>query len=162
MTDYAPPRSSQDFNFFVPAGSHAMSHYQNHSGVNYLFNNSQVQYPAVNTNYSTYPTQCLPAQHSTSPSTYLSSSSPMAYNYQPSFSRTPMIPSQARAVTAAPCFSPHHTQRSQLRDTRYETYSIPDTESQDSFNEETKASEPVEPAMEGYPDVKDFDDLMKR
>ena len=73
-----------------------------------------------------------------------------------------MIPSQPRAVTAAPLFSPHHTQRSQFRETRYETYSIPDTESQDSFNEDTRASEPVEPAMEGYPDVKDFDDLMKR
>ena len=162
MTEYDPPRSSQDFNFFVPAGTHAMSHYQNHSGVNYLFNSGQVQYPAVNTNYSTYPTQCIPGQHSTNSTAYLSNSSPMAYSYQPSFSRTPMIPSQPRAVNATPLLSPQYSQRPQIRDTRYETYPIPDTESQESFNEDTRASEPVEPAMEGYPDVKEFDDLMKQ
>lgn len=162
MTEYAPHRGSQDFNIFLPAGNHAMSHYQNHAGVNYLFNNGQVQYTAVNPNYSTYSTQCLPSQHSANPTTYLPSSSPMAYNYQPSFSRTPMIPSQPHAVTTAHSFSPQTAQRPQIRDVRYESYSIPDTESQESFNEDTRASEPVEPAMEGYPDVKEFDDLMKR
>ena len=162
MTEYAPPRSSQDLNFFLPTGNHAMSHYQNPSGVHYLFNNSQVHYPSVNTTYSTYPTQCVPTQQSANSNTYLPSSSPMAYNYQPSFSRTPMVPSQPRATASAPFFSPQSSQRPQIRDPRYETYSIPDTESQESFNEATKASEPVEPAMEGYPDVKEFDELMKR
>lgn len=73
-----------------------------------------------------------------------------------------MIPSQPRAVAATPLLSPQYAQRPQIRDTRYEAYPIPDTESQESFNEDTRASEPVEPAMEGYPDVKEFDDLMKR
>jgi len=86
----------------------------------------------------------------------------MAYNYQPSFSRPPMVPSQPRATTGAPFFSPQNSHRPQIRETHYETYSVPDTESQESFNEDTRASEPVEPAMEGYPDVKAFDDLMRR
>jgi hypothetical protein len=73
-----------------------------------------------------------------------------------------MVPSQPHGTTTAPFYPPPNTQRPQMRDSRYETYSIPDTESQESFNEDTKASEPVEPAMEGYPDVKEFDELMKR
>lgn len=73
-----------------------------------------------------------------------------------------MVPSQPRAMASAPYSSPQNTYRPSIRDPRYETYSIPDTESQDSFNEDTKASEPVEPPMEGYPDVKEFDELMKR
>lgn len=36
------------------------------------------------------------------------------------------------------------------------------TERQDSENENTMLSEPVVPALEGYPDVHDFDELMKR
>lgn len=162
MTEYAPSRRSQDLNLFLPTGHHTTSHYQNPNGVHYLFNNSQVQYPSVNTNYSPYQTQCLPNQSLPNSNTYLSSSSSMAYNYQPSFSRTPVVPSQPLAATTAPFYSPTTTQRPQMWDPKYEAYSIPDTESQESFNENTKASEPVEPAMEGYPDVKDFDDLMKR
>lgn len=36
------------------------------------------------------------------------------------------------------------------------------TECQDSPNEDTMLSEPVVPPLEGYPDVHDFDELMKR
>lgn len=37
-----------------------------------------------------------------------------------------------------------------------------DIESQDSFNQDTMLSEPMVPPLEGYPDVKEFDELMKR
>jgi hypothetical protein len=37
-----------------------------------------------------------------------------------------------------------------------------DVESQESFNEETMQSEPVTPALDGFPDVREFDQLMKR
>ena len=37
-----------------------------------------------------------------------------------------------------------------------------DIESQESVNQESMLSEPIVPALDGYPDVKEFDDLMKR
>jgi hypothetical protein len=37
-----------------------------------------------------------------------------------------------------------------------------ETEDQDSVNRDTMLSEPVSPALEGYPDVKDFDLLIRR
>jgi hypothetical protein len=37
-----------------------------------------------------------------------------------------------------------------------------DTEDQDSVNRDTMLSEPVSPILEGYPDVKEFDLLMRR
>lgn len=35
-------------------------------------------------------------------------------------------------------------------------------ESQESFNEESMVSEPVSPPLEGFPNVEEFDELMKR
>lgn len=37
-----------------------------------------------------------------------------------------------------------------------------DIESQESCNSENMLSEPILPALDGYPDVHEFDDLMKR
>jgi hypothetical protein len=45
-----------------------------------------------------------------------------------------------------------------LRDALGET----DIESQESRNEGTMLSEPVVPALDGFPDVKEFDQLMQR
>lgn len=38
----------------------------------------------------------------------------------------------------------------------------PEIEGQESCNEQTMMSEPVVPALEGFPDVREFDQLMKR
>ena len=40
-------------------------------------------------------------------------------------------------------------------------YGMPETEEQDSFNDVSMQSEPVVPPLEGYPDVKKFDQLLK-
>lgn len=45
-----------------------------------------------------------------------------------------------------------------LRDALSET----EIESQESRHEETMLSEPVVPALDGFPDVKEFDQLMRR
>lgn len=39
---------------------------------------------------------------------------------------------------------------------------LQETEEQDSVNRDTGESEPMEPPLDGYPDVNDFDDLMNR
>lgn len=43
-----------------------------------------------------------------------------------------------------------------------DAYTMADTEDQTSFNQDSMLSEPVVPALEGYPDVKAFDQLMRR
>jgi hypothetical protein len=37
-----------------------------------------------------------------------------------------------------------------------------DIESQESFNQDSMLSEPIIPSLDGYPDVKEFDELMRR
>jgi hypothetical protein len=43
-----------------------------------------------------------------------------------------------------------------------DSYSLIDTEDQDSVNRESMLSEPISPVLEGYPDVNEFDVLMAR
>jgi hypothetical protein len=43
-----------------------------------------------------------------------------------------------------------------------DSYSLIDTEGQDSVNRETMLSEPLSPVLEGYPDVNEFDALIVR
>lgn len=44
----------------------------------------------------------------------------------------------------------------------FELALLQETEEQDSVNRESGMSEPIEPALEGYPNVDEFDDLMKQ
>ena len=43
-----------------------------------------------------------------------------------------------------------------------DSYSLIDTEDQDSVNRESMLSEPISPVLEGYPDINEFDVLMAR
>jgi len=53
---------------------------------------------------------------------------------------------------------PHQHRRLSLHDPLRE----PEIEGQESCNEHTMMSEPVMPPLEGFPDVREFDQLMKR
>jgi hypothetical protein len=44
----------------------------------------------------------------------------------------------------------------------HEAFAEPDLENQDSRNEDTMLSEPIIPPLEGFPNVKEFDKLVKR
>ena len=167
MTEYAP-RSSQDYNTF-PYDQHlAMSHYSNGNGLSYLYGNGQIQYQTVSTPCSTYSPTYPSSQGTSSNGLYMPTSSGQAFQYFPPNARVPpTLPSQSRAypmgsnyVTSSAHRSlPQHHQR--LASPREYT-PMDCTECQDSPNQDTMLSEPVVPPLDGYPDVHEFDELMKR
>lgn len=170
MTEYAP-RGSQDHNSVYSNTQFGMSHYSNGSGIPYFYSNGQIQYQTVNPSYPTYSQSY---QHSLNglpnPSTsmYMPTTSSMGMQYQalpPSRgaitkqSRTMLYPSHPSSTL------PTHRQPPLPRlslGTELNLNPMADIESQDSINRETMLSEPIAPPLEGYPDVKDFDELIKQ
>ena len=165
MTDYAP-RSSQDYNPF-PYNQHlAMPHYSNGNGLSYLYSNGQIQYQTVNTPCSTYSPTYAPSQGTSASPLYMPTTSGQQYPYPLTNTRVPMLPSQSRAYPMNALYATSSTHRASSHQQRlaaprdYNT--IDGTECQDSPNEDTMLSEPVMPPLDGYPDVHEFDELMKR
>jgi hypothetical protein len=173
MTEYAP-RGSQDQNTFFPNSQLAMSQYSTGNGINYFYNHGQIPYPTVNGSYSSYPTNYLPSHNNatttttSSSSMYMPNTSPMAMPYQLLPPARPSMQSQSRSLSY-----PYHagtlaTQRAPPQRSRLSHASdfnlnpMTEIEDQDSFNSDSMLSEPLVPAMEGYPDVKEFDELMRR
>jgi hypothetical protein len=166
MTDYAP-RSSPDYNSFFPNPQLAMSHYSNGNGLSYLYGNGQVQYQTVNGPCPAYSTAYAPAHDTPTSSVYMSNGSGLPVQYSVPSSRVPTLPSQSRALphssyyaTSSPSHrsAGHHPRLVPPRDLSH----MDGTECQDSPNEDTMLSEPILPPLEGYPDVHEFDELMKR
>jgi hypothetical protein len=164
MTEYAP-RSSQDYNSF-PYNQHlAMSHYSNGNGLSYLYGNGQVQYQTVNSQCSAYSPNYAPSQGTSTTPLYMPTTSGHQFQYSLANTRIPpTLPSQSRTYpshyvsSSTQRTSSHHQRLASPRD-----YSSMDgTECQDSPNQDTMLSEPVIPALDGYPDVHEFDELMKR
>ena len=165
MTEYAP-RGSQDQNTFYSNPHFAMSHYPNGS---YYYNGGQIQYPTGNGSYSTYSQSYLPTQNGHSASMYMPTTSSMGMHYQTLPPTRDMLPQQPRGMSYSSYQSPTLPSRRQTSQhprlaigTDLNLNPMADIESQDSINQDTMLSEPVVPALEGYPDVKEFDDLMKR
>ncbi|KAJ9617725.1 uncharacterized protein PV06_01650 [Exophiala oligosperma] len=165
MTDYAP-RSSQDYNTFFHNQQLAMSHYSNGNGLNYLYSNGQVPYQAVNTQYPAYSTAFTPTHNGHSSSMYMPNVTALPLQYPITSTRVPTLPSQSRALPSSSYYtgsSSNHRTPLHQRIMSPRDYSHADgTECQDSPNEDTMLSEPVIPPLEGYPNVHDFDELMKR
>ncbi|OQU98546.1 hypothetical protein CLAIMM_04315 [Cladophialophora immunda] len=165
MTDYAP-RSSQDYNTFFQSPHLAMSHYPNGTGLSYLYSNGQVPYQTVHTPCSAYSPTYAPSPGTSAAPLYLPPTSGPQLHYSFVGPRVPTLPSQSRAFQPSSYYAPssanrttsHHQRLAPPRDYP----SMDGTECQDSPNEDTMLSEPVLPPLEGYPDVHDFDELMKR
>ncbi len=163
MTEYTP-RNSQDLNPLLASSQLVMSHYSNNNGASYMYTNGQIPYTTINTLYPTYPTAYSPS-HSTAQ--FPTDSSHMALQYQQSSAHYSAALSQQRAL-AQHSYLPSRTTSNQ----RYcysnrsamgqDAYPLADTEEQTSFNQDTMLSEPYVPVQEGYPDVKEFDQLMRR
>ncbi|WEW56320.1 hypothetical protein PRK78_001763 [Emydomyces testavorans] len=131
-----------------------MSHqYHNDEGQQYGYNRSG-QYGLSQPSFQPYPHNLLSPynHHSADPSPLNSSQS--LYPQSPPNSLTspgyqyPQYVSQSR-------YSPSH--RFYFHDSLREV----EIESQESFNEHSMLSEPVMPPLEGFPDVREFDQLMK-
>ncbi|KAL2415348.1 hypothetical protein ABEF91_004990 [Exophiala dermatitidis] len=166
MTDYAP-RSSQDYNTFFPNPHVAVSPYSNGNGINYLYGNGQVQYQAVSAPCQAYATTFPSSQGTLSTPVYMPNGSGHHVQYPVTNNRVPTLPSQSRAL---PHETYYPTTSSDPRSAAHQPRLVPprdfsqmdSTECQESPNEDTMLSEPVMPPLEGYPDVHEFDSLMKR
>ncbi|EXJ69735.1 uncharacterized protein A1O5_06806 [Cladophialophora psammophila CBS 110553] len=144
-----------------------MSHYSNANGLNYhLYSHGQVQYQTVNAPCSTYSPTYAPGQGTSTAPLYMPPTSGPHPHYSFVSPRVPTLPSQSRAFPPNSYYAPsaahrttsHHQRLAPPRD----YISMDGTECQDSPNEDTMLSEPVLPPLEGYPDVHEFDALMKR
>lgn len=163
MTEYTP-RNGQDLNPLLTSSHLVMSHYSNDNNASYMYSNGQIPYTAINTLYPTYAT-AYPPSHSTTQ--FPAHSSQMALQYQQSSSHYPTALSQQRSLAQSQYLSPRSAaaQRYSYANRAamgQETHALAETEDQTSINQETMLSEPVEPALDGYPDVHEFDRLMRR
>ncbi|ETN42444.1 uncharacterized protein HMPREF1541_01599 [Cyphellophora europaea CBS 101466] len=166
MTEYAPA-SGQDRNGFYSNPHLVTPHYANGNGVNYFYPQGQIQGPAVGGSYSAYAPMYMSSGLATSsPPMYMSNGQSLAMPYSLA---PPARPYQAPARTLS--YPPYHggtvpTHRSAghpIRSAYVADLSLThpnDIESQESVNEATMLSEPVVPALEGYPVVKEFDEVL--
>lgn len=167
MTEYAPV-SGQDRNTFYSNPHIVTPHYNNGNGVNYFYPQGQLHYPAATGSYSSYaPTYMSSGHPNPAPHVYMSngSSAGMPYSVAP-----PPRPHQSQprslsypryhsgTVPTQRSVGSHHLRRAYGPDPVLTTPN--DIESQESVNENTMLSEPIEPPLEGYPGVKEFDRLL--
>ncbi|PGH10969.1 hypothetical protein AJ80_07326 [Polytolypa hystricis UAMH7299] len=161
MGDYRKHRS-QDSRRYSGAAGLAMPHqYSSGEEQNYVYSNNN-QY-VTQSSYNPYASQMLASysqQHSpvTSDASHLSShySSPQSL-YAPS--PQPSVLPHGYQYTQQ--YSSHSRYPSTHRYFAHEAFREPDIEAQESCNENTMQSEPVIPALEGFPNVQEFDQLMK-
>jgi hypothetical protein len=162
MTEYTP-RNGQELNTLLANAHMVMPHYSSNSGASYIYSNGQVPYTTINAVYPTYTTTYSPnntAAH------FTPENSQMAVHYQQNSSHLAASLSQPRTI-AQTQYQPsrHSTQRYSYANRaaiHQDPYSMVDTEDQDSVNRDTMFSEPVSPVLDGYPDVKEFDLLIRR
>ena len=162
MTEYTP-RSGQELNPLLANAHMVMPHYSSNGGASYLYGPSQVPYTAINAVYPTYATTYSPNNNTTH---FIPESSQMAIHYQQHSTNLAASLSQ-RSTVAQPQYL---TSQSSMQQYSYanraalsrDSYSLIDTEDQDSANRESMLSEPISPVLEGYPDVNEFDVLMAR
>lgn len=163
MTDYAARNASQDFNLCFPNQHLGMSHYSNGNGFGYLYYNGQIQYQMADSTCSSYSPTYLPGQSTPTSPLYMPPAPGLALQYQNM--RAPTLPSQSR-----PLPRPFYTTTSsagrnggtQHPCSSQEAVAMELTEEQNSPNAETMLSEAITPAPVGYPDVHEFDELMRR
>lgn len=139
---------------------HNVPHYQGAMGVTYIPAN--LHYSPAATTYSTFaPTYTSSSNHA---QFYLSNGSNPSIGYQlrpPPRSAT--LPSQPKVLSSTPYYANHaHNQHLQLRNGLLPEVQLSETEDQQSENCDTMRSEAIEPALEGYPNVNDFEKLMKQ
>lgn len=165
MTDHAP-RRSRDLNQMYSSNQLTTSQYPNGNNINYLNNGGHVHYSHMNTIYPNYSVPFVPSQNIPNGLMYSTSHQmPMSYQAQPL--RGNPLPSQPRTHPHSPYYSSsiqthrHHTQQAP-RYISVQEISLADTEDQESTNQDSMRSEPINPPLDGFPSVTDFDELMKQ
>lgn len=161
MTNYTPPRSSQDLNNFMASPPLTIPHYANNDNANYNYS-PHPHYESVSPSYSSYASSFISSQNQDTH--YSSDNLQMAaqYPYQ-----APVLGTSAHHRSLAPPTPYSFQQLSQTLlpqsprfSNPHDPYQLSDVESQESINENTMLSEPVLPHLDGFPDIKDFDRLI--
>ena len=162
MTEYTP-RNGQELNSLLANTHMVIPHYSSTGDANYIYSDGQVPYTTLNAVYPTYTNTYSPSDHAAH---FEPENSRMAFHYQQNPSHLATSLTQSRTHTTPQYLqSRSSTQRCSYANRavlQHESQSIIETEDQDSFNRESMRSEPVSPPLEGYPDVKEFDHLMRR
>lgn len=116
------------------------------------------QYGVAHAPYPSYPNQLLAPYNSPSAETSGSVNQP----YSSSFGH----PSNHALPATDYHYSPHYAHSRCVASPRYfpvqELFREVEIEGQDSCNERTVLSEPIVPPLEGFPDVRCFDQMMKK
>ncbi|EEP79219.1 predicted protein [Uncinocarpus reesii 1704] len=136
-----------------------MSHqYHSDESQQYAYNRSG-QYGLSQQSFQSYPHQLLPPYNPHS-----ADQSPLNSSYTCS---QPLYPQSPPSSLASPGYQYPQQYAAQSRYSPSNRFYFHDSlreveiESQESFNEHTMLSEPVIPPLEGFPDVREFDQLMK-
>jgi hypothetical protein len=162
MTNYTPPRSSQDINHFMASPQLTMPHYENTDNASYNYS-PHPHYENIPPNYSTYATSFISSQnHDTH---YLSENLQMAAQYPYNTSSLSHTASHHRPLAHTTPYSfqqlsQHPLSQSPRYSNPHDPYQLSDVKSQESVNENTMLSEPVLPPLDGFLDIKDFDRLI--
>jgi len=162
MTEYTP-RNGQEPNPLLANAHMVLPHYSSNGGASYIYSNGHVPYTAINAVYPTYTTAYSPNNNITH---FTPEGSQMAIQYQQNSINLAVSLSQ-RSTVAQPQYlasqpsMQQYTYANRAALSR-DSYSLIDTEDQDSVNRESMLSEPISPVLEGYPDVNEFDVLMAR
>ena len=165
MTNYTPPRSSQDLNHFMLSPQLTMPQYANSDSVNYNYS-PHSHYEPVSSTYTAYTSPFVPSQTQSQGAHHISESLQMAaqYPYNPPVLSSPAshrhlaetTPYSFQQLSQHPCpHSPRYL-------SGHDLCQHPEVESQESVNENTMHSEAVLPPLDGFPDIKDFDRLINR
>ena len=163
MTNYTPPRSSQDLNHFMTSPQLTMPHYANNDSGNYNY--------SPHPHYENDPPTCTAYANS-----FISSQIQDAHYYSDGLQMAAQYPhhppvlgnsvSHRPLAQTAPYSFQQLSQHSSPHYPRYtnghDPYELSEVESQESVNESTMLSEPVLPPLDGFPEIKDFDRLIKR
>ena len=165
LTEY-PIRHNQNWTHVYNAPPTNMQHYQSSSGVNYMSGSHHATYSPVATTYPGYTSPYMASSNSQA-AFYLptSTAASMPYSVRPP-PRSATLPSQHRMLSRAGyCPSnaqSQHATHLPLRTSLAMDVAIMDTEEQESVNGATMRSEPIDPPLQGYPNVGAFDNLMKK
>ena len=161
MAGFRTPLSSgtgQDPNAFLDSSESISS---GNSTYNYP---SQSPYEQFSQNFSAYPGTYIPNQYNDDEDTpeHLQMAAARYPYGVPLLSNNP---SPRHPLTqSSPYAFPHITQNAPLQSLHYanhhDHYQADEVEGQESVNESTMLSEPVIPPVEGFPDIREFDDLV--
>ena len=146
-----------------------MSYYPPGSGSGYAYSNGQIPYSPLAALYPTYsPTYLSNQGHSASriASSIASEPSQIPLHYQHNSAEYAAILAQQRSFsqdqyTASRAASSQRYNYPSGLSYGHESHMMQETETQETFSE-NEQSEPVVPALDGYPVVKEFDQLMER